>query len=682
MKRVIAFALAAILSLFTLVSCKGNGEQADTGSADNTVGESVSLTDYTIVRLDTATENEKAAATALRLGLADKGITVKVANDSTVTDKSDASCEILIGNLGREQTKTVLSSLDGAYWAIEKIGNKIVVVSPFDILLSDAVEYFLSELVSDDGNFTLTDKKVSELYGSVILVDNDTPVYRVIVESGAPKSIVSQTDEIADMMGVMSVLDTIAVRTYNSDTKDLILGNTCITESVLEERNIGNDGYGYVKRENKLLVLGTTDATTSLAISLFKSKLQTLNNADGTKDIAMIYDAPVIEKASDYYLDYPRPDSLALKGNMDCGNNNIELIYSGATQEKFSAYCSKLASGGYTLYGSNEIGNNKYATYTGNGGILHTYFNSSDSTLRIISARLDGTALYPVSTQSYTKVTDSTVALLSLSYNENTANSNNGMIMVFTLEDGSYLIFDGGETNDHADRLYNYLKTNNKRSDKKIVIAGWVLTHAHTDHYGGFLKFVTKYAKEVSVEYIFANGYAADGVSCKLDGAITKTVQGYGNKFAGGETKIVKVHTGQKLALRNAQIDILLTHEDFYPTVIADANDTSVVAMVKIDGKKILMTADAHTEANKLLVANFGSELKCDILQVPHHGQGGMTQALASAASPKYAFYATGNDGWLNYKNSVVNKHLISIVGSNNIYIADGNNTVMTLKSL
>ncbi len=661
-------------------------DESQTGEGEN--AQPVSLADYTIVRPDSATENEKAAATALRMGLSDKGVSIKVSENSKVTDKSESTREILIGKLDRAQSTEVLASLDNkAVWTIQISGNKIIVTSAYDVLLSDAVSFFLSELINGDGMFVLADKKVSDEYGTVTLIDNSKPIYRIITKGDASASLKEAIDSVTRTISsacstVEIVEDSAAVMSYTEGTKDLILGNTCILDSATELSNMGNDGYGYALRGNKLLVLGATDTTSCNAITAFKSKLQILKNADGTTDVAIIYSDPVVERVSDYYLDFPRPDEVNLKGNTNCGNGNIEFIYSGAKLEKFNAYRQKLVSAGYTLYAENQIATDVYAaTYTGNGGVIHTYFTASDSRIRVISAKQEDTVLAPASAGSYTKVTDSTLAMLALSYNEVTKNSNNGMSIVFTLEDGSYLIFDGGETQDHAKRLYNYLKNNNKRTDGKIVIAGWVLTHSHTDHYQAFIKFANtkEYASNVTVEYIYANGYNTDGVTHTKNMALTSDIYGYVSKFANGDTKIVKVHTGQKIKVRNAELDVYMTHEDFYPTLIADANDTSTVIMVNINGKKILMSADAHTEANKLLVARYGNDLKCDILQVPHHGQGGMTTAFAIAAAPTYAFFTTGNEGWTKYKDSAPNKKLIEIVGQSNICIADGSNTVMKI---
>ncbi len=675
--------------LLALTACTENNKDPDThsGSEENAV--SVSLADYTIVRADSATENEKSAATSIRLGLADKGVKLKVSANSAVTDKSDKAKEILVGKVDREQTEAVLSSLENkALWTIEVKGNKIVITSPFDGLLADAVSCFLNDYINEKGEFTLSDKRLSDEYGTVVLVDNGQPIYRIIKRADGAASLSDAAEAVVRTISnacpsVSVVTDAEAAMNYTDETKDLILGNTgIIIDAVNEQQTMGADGYGYALRGNKLIVLGSTDATSCDALAAFKSKINVLKNSDGTTDVAIIYDFPVVQRSTDFYLDFPRPVGVNLRGDTDCGNGNMELTYSGADLEKFNAYRQSLVSAGYTLYGENQIGDDLYAaTYTGKDGVVHTYFTVADGYIRVISARSEGTELYPAAEQSYTKVTDSKVAMLALSYNEVTKNSNNGMSVVYTLEDGSFLIFDGGETQDHADRLYNYLRSNNSRTDGKIVIAGWVLTHAHTDHYKAFEKFAAKkeYAESVSVEYIFVNGYSTDGGTHTKDMALTADIYGYANKFANKDTKIVKVHTGQKIVLRNAELDVYMTHEDFYPTLITDGNDTSAVIMVNINGKKILMTADAHTKANNLLVSRYGDALRCDILQVPHHGHSGMTAALVTTAAPTYAFVPTGNAGWSSYKTLNVNKKLIEAVGNGNIYIADGTHTVMKI---
>ena len=690
MKRMLLLFLCMAFLLLPLFGChhEETGDERNSDTTDvSTDGDAVlQLSKFIIVRSDSATDSEKSAATALRLALADRGISVKVSADSAVSDKSDSSYEILLGSLNRGQSKSVLASLGSrAVWTIQAVGNKIIIASPFDALLSDAVNYFTENLLAytTDGKITLSAPVISEEYGSVAIVQNGVLQYQVISPANAPARI---EESVKALMRVLSLatggtlnatLDTDAAKTHTSATKEILLGNTCLVETADEKEFLKADEYGIALRENKLMVLGNTELTGELAIKLFTSGLQTVKNADGSQDVILLYEEPIVKSIAGYFLDFPKPTGLTEVGDLDCANGTMEFLWKNASAAAFQTYCDRLENAGYSRYAENQIGENLYVTYTGNGGMLHTYYTAANGTLRVLSAPLDETSLFPKTATAYTKVTDSDVALLSLSYQED---SNNGMSVVFTLADGSYLVYDGGETADHAQRLYQYLKDHNRRTDGKIVIAGWMLTHAHTDHYGAFLQFASSYGKQVEVNYIFVNGYSEYGVSCTFNSTLSGSIFSYGNSFANSDTKIVKVHSGQKIQLCNATVEILQTHEDFYPTIIDDANDTSTVSMVTVEGKKVLMTGDSHLAANRLLVANFGAALKCDIFQVPHHGHSGLINSLSDAADPVSVLYPTGSVGFGKYKTSAANQYLIAKVGETQVFVADGDHTVISLK--
>ena len=132
--------------------------------------------------------------------------------------------------------------------------------------------------------------------------------------------------------------------------------------------------------------------------------------------------------------------------------------------------------------------------------------------------------------------------ITQLSFDESV--KNRGMGYVITLEDGSYLIVDGGMNQAGGGgqdevMLYNYLQSHNQRTDGKIVIAAWVFTHEHDDHVSLFLDFSSLYAKTVVLETIlwnFTQSYL-DGAAGNFYNRIRSAASQYG-------AKTVRVHTG------------------------------------------------------------------------------------------------------------------------------------------
>ena len=93
------------------------------------------------------------------------------------------------------------------------------------------------------------------------------------------------------------------------------------------------------------------------------------------------------------------------------------------------------------------------------------------------------------------KVCDVTLTQVGLLYD---VGSFNGMCYVMRLEDGSFIVTDGGHAlQKNADRLYRILRKQAPDPDN-IVIAAWIFSHSHGDHSGMFPYFTASYADRVS----------------------------------------------------------------------------------------------------------------------------------------------------------------------------------------
>ena len=201
----------------------------------------------------------------------------------------------------------------------------------------------------------------------------------------------------------------------------------------------------------------------------------------------------------------------------------------------------------------------------------------------------------------------------------------NGMCYVIRLEDGSFIVVDGGHATDkQADNLY---KTLEKQAEgKEVVIAAWIFTHAHEDHVGAFKKFTEKYHTMVTVEsfiYNFPTEKAATAnkvTSPKLD-AITEAMVIY------PEAKTIIAHAGQVHYIRNAVVNILYTYDMMMPYKMVDYNASSVVFNVELEGSTILFLGDASGESDNVdgelsYMADIYSKdtLGANIVQATHHG--------------------------------------------------------------
>ncbi len=307
------------------------------------------------------------------------------------------------------------------------------------------------------------------------------------------------------------------------------------------------------------------------------------------------------------------------------------------TRGEYDTYCAKLVGNGFTLYADNTINGSHYATYTGKRAMAHVYYADDKKEVRILHASMEKFVAYPLAPISDgTKVTDPAATLMSMDYTGGSQGAN-GAGFIYTMADGSFVIIDGGWSYD-TETFYQWLKANNKRADGKILIRAWMITHFHEDHYGNFESFAQKYADEVTLEYFVVQ---LDNPEKPLAPRDCERINTAYTCFKGATYLVPQV--GQVMYFGEARFEFLHTQERLYPDYrMTDGNDYSLLAKVTFADKVFLMTGDTYPQPRSSdLVAVYGDYLKCDIVQAPHHGMGGTSNAFYDKADADIIFVNT-----------------------------------------
>lgn len=386
--------------------------------------------------------------------------------------------------------------------------------------------------------------------------------------------------------------------------------------------------------------------------------------------------------------DIPTFGSGIKTGPYDVGNNNIQFLYTNVTDNIDSAiaqFSQSLADRGFDLKEESTINSNRFKTFVGTKGAVYFEYFPGKNTVSIVTDPLSET-VYKSDEPKYTKVTNTTLSVLSLDATHRNEEDTNGESYVITLEDGRYVIIDGGWGYD-ADNLYCFLEDNNKRSDGNIHIAAWILSHSHEDHYGCFKKFTRDYGRKVEVDYLVAAPGASDMYEAgKHDNYLEKNLSGIASDTY--YCDVIRPHTGNTLRFCNTEFQILYTVDDYKiskgSSKVTSDNNASIVIMMKANGQKVLFTNDAEKAVSEILCSTYGTSLKCDIFQMNHHGRSGCIKQLVTYADPSYSMWPTSQktfelrvastqnnttDGPDQFKS---NTYLYEKLGAAKCFVSDG----------
>ena len=227
--------------------------------------------------------------------------------------------------------------------------------------------------------------------------------------------------------------------------------------------------------------------------------------------------------------------------------------------------------------------------------------------------------------------------------------SGGGACTIFTLQDGTFLVIDGGWA-DEASLLYSTLAALNEDANGKdapIVISAWFLTHGHGDHIGCIYQFAPEFGDKVRVNAILCNDvdeaqmmdttHTTDVLSREK---LQSRVLSHMTDVNGNQPALMKLHTGQKLTFGGAQLDVLFTHEDLFGTALKNFNDLCTIVKVTLGGNRFFMTADAsNVELPALLAELPASVLESEFCQMGHHGADRGYKPLYEAVKAKYILY-------------------------------------------
>ena len=304
----------------------------------------------------------------------------------------------------------------------------------------------------------------------------------------------------------------------------------------------------------------------------------------------------------------------------DCRENCFMHLYRDVTEPEYTAWIDALVADGMTVLQKTELNGNIYTCLKGEV-LVNAFFTPCDGILRVAASETNlAPDFNPIGCTG-------DVETVFYGFESDQSLIDCGMCLMIQCPDYSFFIVDSGhymQFNDN-DRIYNFMRERTPEG-QKVVVNGWLLTHAHSDHICKFMDFLRYNCHDCIIEGIYSNLIPDDYVGCKewtreevlLAGKLFRMLS---------ETKIptYKIHTGQRFYVRNLAFDVLGTHEDIYPNLITDYNDSSCMVVLTAENSRIFIPGDASRLSSVGLEKRYGETLRCDVVQVSHHGHTGLS---------------------------------------------------------
>lgn len=220
-----------------------------------------------------------------------------------------------------------------------------------------------------------------------------------------------------------------------------------------------------------------------------------------------------------------------------------------------------------------------------------------------------------------------------------------GMGYLLKTPEGKLVIVDGGrhDFNDGT-YLHQLIKENGSRVDL------WIMTHAHEDHFGALSRILQDNdVLDFEIADLRFSFPPTKWIGSVEGGGSLPHVTEFFRQLGRHGIVSTHLHTGDTIECGGLTIDVLNDGADYegYHTI----NDTSTILRVHYPHRDVLFLGDLGAKsANAVLKRVTAEALRCDIVQMAHHGQNGAERNFYEVVRPKIALYDAPMWLWENDK--------------------------------
>ena len=493
---------------------------------------------------------------------------------------------------------------------------------------------------------------------------------------------------------------------HDSESFEILVGATSYPETASVKSTLGYGEYAIRAVGNKIVILSYTDTGYTAAINKFNYLIRKglTKDDDGKVTLSLTAnDLNILETVNDMTSALPLFEGGSSSAVANAGDGCYDVIIKDTSAEEYKSYISLLTEKGYATYSENEIAGSLFTVlYTDDYTVNAGFYNNINEVRIIIEPFEDDTL--PTLKSDAAPITTTQLTMIGLDNLIGGEYQNNGLCLIYRLSDGSFIIVDGGHSEDasvSANDILSALREQSKdyaASDKDIRIAAWIITHPHSDHFGTFVKAYSQFSS-MKIERIFGNFWPEetfDALQSAKDsfasGKYSTYTQTYGIAEKIGADYVVP-HVGQVWYFGDTAFEFLYTVESFLPRTTPTFNTSSLIfrtITTDSSGKEytVMVTGDGTGYTMQIIADTFGEELKCDLVQLAHHGSitsgnSGGTQKAYELMSPSVLFWPVGQNHYSTVATYTYNHVLLEGRNPNfaELYIAgwQGNSVTISL---
>ncbi len=201
-----------------------------------------------------------------------------------------------------------------------------------------------------------------------------------------------------------------------------------------------------------------------------------------------------------------------------------------------------------------------------------------------------------------------------------------------------------------------------------VEVEAWILSHAHKDHFNELRKTLEEYTDDenfVIKQFIFDfpeygtteypstnadSGYleylkAAMNAYAEARGLPVTEGSTYYDDVNGAFANARSIAGGCEMEIDGVRLEFLQTwrKEDG-----GNINNNSLIFRAWVEGQSILFLGDTAVERGLSLIQTYGDDIKSDIVQMAHHGQGGVSKVVYDRIAASVRIWPTPIWVWNN----------------------------------